>query len=117
MTALIKQLWSDEMIPARVGDVVDVKGYKNCPMKITLIGSGMISCDAPNGFLGFVNVPTEWCTLISRPFNVGDKYEMLWNGFWVSGLPPVCEHIVNYMNKKPECYRHTNPLWRTKEED
>lgn len=131
MTAPIRQKWSDEMIDARVGDVVSVVNpnsynrFKNS--KIINMTDDSIQVEHDGGFSW---VHPDYCTLISREFQVGDVFEWFDRsacddtgypcGAWIKrsiDTPALAAHVNKDAKRYPKYFRHANPLWRTKSED
>jgi hypothetical protein len=119
MTALIKQKWSDEMIPARVVDTASLGKFEFIIHDI----QGDILFDK-DGFMLFSND----CTLISRPFMVSDivTTKAISAKLKIIELLPETPNIkacaVVLYNEDTfdvplDMLVHVNPLWRAKSED
>lgn len=61
------------MVEARVGMVVSVRGHESSPVAITMLHGDRCTTEAPRGFVGLMNHPLSWCTMLSCPFMVGDE--------------------------------------------
>lgn len=115
MTVMIKS-WAGEMVPARVGMVVEIKGIIPQRCVVTDVKDGLVWFDSD--VLGWPVLQSE-CTMISCPFAVGDEVEVLICGEWVSKLrngKPIPYDEGLHDNKYLGGVRHANPNLRTKPE-
>lgn len=102
---------SGEMIEPRVGDVVRL-GQLTIDVELTTYD---IECDE----LVRGNRVTQWsvCTLMHRPFEVGDFFDVLIDGEWRPGLGGISEDDPDHTKHMNSCceklYRHKDIPWRS----
>ena len=106
--------YSGEKIEPRVGDVVRWEGHK---IVVTHVEGNMIAY-FPGDALGFDFLPQSACTLLHRPFQVGDEISEL----EYEGSASIKDFIIKddkhrriidiFIEDGETILRHKNPSWR-----